>query len=564
MVKQIFWFIAFLTLSYSVSALDFGSSSKRTLGPDQPLPLPEYEDDSDDSGFRLPDAPIPAGPLKQTGGAKFILNGLQFTGNTVFTREQLLTLVQPWLDKAIGVADLEEIRLALTNYYIQAGYINSGARLPKQSIQDGIVQFEIIEGSLTAIEIKGNERLKESYIRDRLWLGEAKLLNRNELQERFQLLLSDPLIERLNGGLRPGVQPGESILDLEVTRAQAYSLNMGFNNHRSPSSGSELLSIFGHINNLTGYGDRLFMDISASEGSVNFDSTYSIPLNAKDTRFVLYVGDTESDVIENSLKDLDIESDYQYLEAGFSHPWINQLNEKLTFSIRLALRRSQTFLKGRGVPFAAGVELDGKTKTTILRISQEYVNRNRQDVLAARSTFNFGLSAFDSTHEKDLPDGRFFSWVGQVQYARRFEQIPGQMILRTDVQWSDDTILPLERFSVGGARSVRGYRENTYVRDKGISASGEYRYPLLDDNSNTESSKYSLELAGFVDVGTGWNRGHWNSDDILSSAGVGLLWHYQQVSANLYLARAFKNLDYTGEYNLQDDGIHFDFVWNFL
>jgi len=352
---------------------------------------------------------------------------------------------------------------------------------------------------------------------------------------------------------------------LQVTRAKPYSLNLGFDNHHSPSSGAEQFSLFGHVDNLTGYGDRLFADVSSSEGSVNFDASYSIPLNAQDSRFVLYAGDTDSDVIEKSLEALNIESDYQYVEAGFSHPWINQLNEKLTFSVRLALRRSQTFIDGDGVPLSPGVELDGKTKTTILRFSQEYVKRNKLNVLAARSTFNFGLSAFNATNEKNLPDAQFFSWLGQAQYAQRFEQIPGQLILRADMQWSNDTLLPMERFAVGGANSVRGYQENTYVRDKGISLSGEYRYPLFDNGADISSAnKYALELAGFVDAGTAWNRGSWDSGDVLSAAGIGLLWRYKNFNANLYLARAFKKLDYPGEYNLQDDGIHFDMSWNFL
>jgi len=84
MIKHISWFVA-LTISLPAMALDLGSSSKRVLGPDQPVQLPDYQEqnESEKSPFKLPDVPKATGPLKQSGasgGAKFILKGLQFSG----------------------------------------------------------------------------------------------------------------------------------------------------------------------------------------------------------------------------------------------------------------------------------------------------------------------------------------------------------------------------------------------------------------------------------------------------------------------------------------------------
>src|SRR5262245_61870067 len=47
---------------------------------------------------------------------------------------------------SITEADLETARRAITEHYIRNGYLNSGAVLPDQDLEDGIEVFKIIEG----------------------------------------------------------------------------------------------------------------------------------------------------------------------------------------------------------------------------------------------------------------------------------------------------------------------------------------------------------------------------------------------------------------------------------
>jgi hemolysin activation/secretion protein len=50
--------------------------------------------------------------------------------------------------------------------------------------------------------------------------------------------------------------------------------------------------------------------------------------------------------------------------------------------------------------------------------------------------------------------------------VRRFDTRGDQYVLRNDLQLAKDPLLPLEQFTVGGASTVRGYRENQLVKDK--------------------------------------------------------------------------------------------------
>ncbi len=60
-----------------------------------------------------------------------------------------------------------------------------------------MIEIKIIEGRLTDVELSGNERLRDSYIRKRLLLNSDQPLNLETLQEDIQLLQQNRLIDRV-------------------------------------------------------------------------------------------------------------------------------------------------------------------------------------------------------------------------------------------------------------------------------------------------------------------------------------------------------------------------------
>jgi len=127
------------------------------------------------------------------------------TGNTVFSEAELAAVTQDYVNRAVTSEELEALRLALTRLYVNAGYVNSGAILPDQTVTEGIIRLQIIEGTLTQVTVDGTRWFRESYLRKRLVLGLTPPLNINALQERLQLLQQDDRIARLDAELRPGV-----------------------------------------------------------------------------------------------------------------------------------------------------------------------------------------------------------------------------------------------------------------------------------------------------------------------------------------------------------------------
>lgn len=550
--------IGFLLFSVTVCRGADPSVQRGTQPPvkERPAP-PEYLQKKPGSGFTLP--PAPETPGTYPSGAAFELADVVFEGNTVFTDETLRSVAAPFIGEKVTLADLEALRYRLTRTYIDHGYVNSGALLkPGQSVDDGIVTFTIVEGQLKHGNLTGNGRLRPDYIRKRLWPEPQGTFNTNLLQQRFQMLLADPLIEKMDGRIRPGEKPGEAVLDLDVTRARPYALSITADNHSPPSTGAETLTVAGAIRNLTGYGDALNASVGISEGANSLNAGYSVFLNARNTKLSLFYSYSENAVIEEPLADIDIESDLQNAEIELTHPIYRSLNRSIHLGIALAVRESKTYLLDRPFSFSPGAD-EGESRITLLRLVQSFLDRTYKRALAIRSTVNFGVDLFGPTiHSGNLPDSQYVSWLGQVQYARRIGQTAGELILRGDVQIAEDHLLPLERFAVGGANTVRGYRENEMVRDNGYIVSVEWRYPIWRGNPAKGLEENLLQIAPFMDFGTAWNKGEDANDDYLHSVGVGLIWTpTDRIHADFYIAHDIEAAVDKEEYDLQDDGIHF-------
>lgn len=539
-------------------------------------PLPTFEAQARPSSqglaneFRLPplppSAPSPAAPRVQ-------LRGFEFQGNSVFSDEALMAVAAPFLEGAISSADLEELRHRLTRLYVVNGYVNSGALLPDQRLDDGIVTYQLIEGRLARIEVNGADGLRPSYIEGRLAHAAGEPLNVESLRSGYQALLRDPLIKSMKGRLGPGVELGSSVLSVEVERDDPYEGRITLDNHRTPSTGSLGIRASLIARNLTGWGDQLDLSIGASEGGEEIGIGFQQPLTHRGTKLALRYSENDASIIEESLEDLDIESRSRGLQVGLSHPLDLSRGRTLTLGATLALRENQTELGAfGGTQLVDGADRNGESRIAVLRLRQEYLERATNRVFGARSTFSIGTDLFNATPSRELADddetdSRFLSWLGQLQYARRLpiDSLWGggqlsrlfdeaRLLLRGDLQLAADQLVSLEDFAVGGANSVRGYRQNELVRDQGYVASAELQLPF----KGGEQGIGALSLALFSDIGAAWEKGERGDGERLHSIGLGLNWRpSEQIEAELMLAHDLKPSSEKEDYDPQDSGIHF-------
>jgi hemolysin activation/secretion protein len=532
----------------------------------QPLPNPSFSDQKKKGpGFVLPKVQ-PAEAQVVPKGNLIKINKVVIEGNTVFTTSELDKVVAEYLNRQLRASDIEAIRRQLTQYYTDHGYVNSGAVLQSQSLADGILKIKVIEGRLTKVRQTGQERLREGYIGGRLMAGSGDTLNVTKLQDSFRLLLGDPLIQQLNGQLLPGEHLGEATLDVVVKRARPYQLYFGADDYQTPAVGAYTGRIGGWVDNVLTLGERIDAQFIVNGGALGYNTGIDLPLTAMDTRFNFRYSDSYSTIVEPPLDVAKITNHIVGYDGGFNHPVYRTFADEVRLGINFVVRQAKTEISGVCIPTDQTGSDPCGVQATVLRMSQNATHRGDSNNVVLRSTFNVGLDALGATTgQHGLQSGQFFSWLGQSMFSQRLMDNGASMVVKANIQLADKPLLSLERYAIGGVYTVRGYRENTYIRDNGFNSSLEFKYPLYSSEFIQNSS---LNIVPFVDYGSVWNTQTPQIDNQptnnLFSSGIGLNWIYKQVSTDFYWAHAFTSVNdvvHTTR-SIQDDGIHFRVLIN--
>lgn len=480
----------------------------------------------------------------------------KFEGNTAYSDGELQEELNNFLDTPLTFADLLRARSAITDKYVKAGYITTGAYIPPQTIEENTVTIHIIEGRLSEIEIEGTGHLQPSYIRSRLRAATDQPLHQERLLEALQLLLLDPLIENISAELSAGTQPGTSLLSVDVEPANPWQVQANLNNGQSPSVGSFSQETQLVNRNLTGNGDRLELNYTRTDGSNNIDASYSIPINASNSTIRLRASLEEGNIIEEPFDRLDIKAETQTYELTFEQPLIETPNREFLVGLSAAHERSFTYLLDESFPLSAAASDEGITKLTTARFFQEWSQRGEKFIFAARSEFRFGVDWLGATDNENLPDSEFFAWHTQLQWLRSLAE-DTLLLVRSDIQLAADPLLSSERFGVGGFNSVRGYREDTLLTDSGILVSAEVQVPVV---RFSESS--ILQVVPFFDIGTGWNVDADHPDpSTLVGTGLGLRWETNGLIGRVDWGIPLVDTDREKD-SLQENGIYFSLQWN--
>lgn len=487
---------------------------------------------------------------------RIMVKNFSIVGGTVFSPAELEAITQPFIGRPLTLTELQQVSQAITQLYIDRGYITSGAYIPAQTPQNGTVTIHIIEGSLAEIKVEGLQRLPPSYIIDRVQTPTP--LNRNDLLQALQLLQLNPRIQAITSELSPSPLAGKSILEITVTEAPTSRVSLTLDNQRSPGVGEFRRQLQWQELNLSGGGDTLTLSYTNTDGSNLYELGYTLPLNPQDGTLGFHYSQSNSQVLEPPFSALDILASARTYELAYRQPLHRSPNGEFSLGIALTRSESETTLLATPFPLSPGADTEGRTKVTAVRLRQEYGRRSNQDVLALRSELSVGIQPF-ALNTNDIPQDSFFAlWRGQAQYVQQLATST-QLIGRLNGQLASQVLVAIEQFSLGGVNSVRGYRQDFLLTDNGIYGGAEIRLPLRE----FPTTKGLLQLVSFLEGGVGWNNGGKVTPSISTIGGIGVGLRWQQGEG--FTAR----LDYgiplvdpgIKKVGLQQNGIYFSLNW---
>jgi hemolysin activation/secretion protein len=160
------------------------------------------------------------------------------------------------------------------------------------------------------------------------------------------------------------------------------------------------------------------------------------------------------------------------------------------------------------------------------------------------------------------PARRFRALLVQLNYARRLDRHGLELRARLTGQAADSILYSGERLAIGGAASVRGYRETLLLADRGLVGSIELARPfsLSGGGGARNGWDWGAFTAGlFADGALADNvAGPDPIPDAIAGIGLGLAWQPSDaLSLRVDYGYALVDADQTGSRDLQDRGIHF-------
>ena len=450
------------------------------------------------------------------GGPTVEVARIEFSGHSVFSTEQLEQVVDELLDQSYDLAGLRDIAWQVTSYYHHNGYPFARAFLPAQTLSDGTVQIQIVEGRYGQITAQGDDKLAAAAQRRLGSLKSGGVIASAPL-ERATLILDDLPGLRTSPLIRPGQELGTGDLLVTVEADKRYSGDIAVDNHGNRYTGEYRTRAGLNLNPLVLVGDQLQLRaMITSETLLLGSATYSVPLGSSGLRGQVGYAYTDYE-LGKEYSSLDSTGKAHITSVGLSYPIIRTQRGNLTLSAIYQHKR------------LIDENLADRTRRTSDSMPVSLLFDHRDGILGAGITYGSltWTPGRVKTNVNDRPEGSFHKVTLDVA---RLQQITNNLTLFTRVsgQKSDSNLDSSEDFGVGGVYGVRAYPSGEGYGDQGILAQIELRYRIK------QLSPYMFYDIGHVRI----NKFADGSDNRrrIDGTGIGMRANYRNFTTDVAVA----------------------------
>ncbi len=461
-------------------------------------------------------------------------------------------IVAPFIGKCMEGETLAAVIKSVNDYYQSKGYVTTQVKVPKQNLQSGIFELQIIEGKVEKISL-GKDRFIEK-MQEFTAFGVAKgdVLNINDVnQGMYQInrLQSNAAIMKIE----PGTESGESLVKIDNNKKFPARFTVSKDNLGNKFTGVQRTNLSSNFDNLLSLNDNLNLNYTTNMHDNNqikdiksFSSSLSIPFKYNTLTY---------DFSHSAFKGQNPGINGSSTLTGFSqsskitldHVLLNRTKLKLSANTSLTDKSSASYLNGEkittserrlsilNVGFTASSYLDNTTSL--------YLNPSYSKGLKLMNAKKDTAGMLDSA-----PRAQFDVFKLYANFSKKFIipkiNAPATFVTEMNGQYSKQTLYGSEQFSVGGYYSVRGFRENYingdsgyYFRNKINFNIGSLVVPFAKNQdffskNIVHLNKFSVEP--FYDYGYVKNKYVDNgADGRLSGAGIKTLFNSRYFNASL-------------------------------
>lgn len=482
---------------------------------------------------------VPAGADK----IKFTLDGISFTGASVYDDAALRAIYADKVGQTITLADLYGIANDVMLKYRNDGYILTQVVVPPQEISGGNAKLQVVEGFVQNINVRKADDAATIDM-DNIQAYAAQInhggpLNVKDL-ERQLLIINDLPGVTARSVLSPSqATAGAADMDIIVDYDPIDGL-LSADNFGSRYLGDVQLGGAATLNSFLGNNEAISGQVVVAPDSwyeLAYGSVgYEQPIGRYGTK--IHFGANATDTNPGyDLEQFDVEGRSYLLNVGLTHPVIRSRSQNLYGRLNFDWRR---------VKSENNIEDTRRDRLSVLRLGTRYefvdnfitAGANAIDLEASKGLNIFGASdEGDNNMTRAEGDPQFSKLELEVQRLQRVTD-KVNILFAGRGQWASNALLSSEEFSIGGINSGRGFDPSEISGDHGVSGKVELQWkePVTLDTNFVES----YQLFGFYDIGRVWNEDATTSSqkrDSLASVGAGLRFDLpQEVDAGFAVA----------------------------
>ncbi|MGE0497589.1 MAG: ShlB/FhaC/HecB family hemolysin secretion/activation protein [Ramlibacter sp.] len=500
----------------------------------------------------------PASPPAPQDGTLVQVKAFAFSGNSVFTDDELNRLLADARGQTLRWSALRDAVQRITGAYQARGYLVARAVIPRQDLAAarGVLKVQLLEGRLGVARVSGATDLQAQNAVDAtleaqgLQTGTAL---RQAPLERALLLLG----ERLGGEAAAALGPGPTLGSTDVlialpARPQRWQAQLSLDNQGNRYAGGWRVSGEAARQGLATRGDSLGLRAIGAQGLQYLGVAYQMPVGYDGWR----LGASASALRYTLCCQFDAlgaRGDAQTLGFNARYPLVLRARGALTFTAATLVRNSRDKTNAGtvadktarnlelGLAFNhAGALAGAAVPTGLLQAGQLVLTLGRLDLSAVA-----GAEAADAAGARTAGS---FSKL-RLDYQAALPLSPRtRLSLRLAAQAAAQNMDSAEKFSLGGLQGVRAWPTGEATGDEGYSLGVEWRQALAPCAS--EGCDGQWFASAFVDTGrirqhhrpwAGALAASQRNSYNLSGAGLGLSYQSGPWQASLTVARALAN-----------------------
>ena len=453
-----------------------------------------------------------------------IFDHLDVTGNTKISTDKIRGIVNLRKGKMVNIREATRKLQYVEEQYRRDGYIL--ARITDVYLApSGILYVKFNEGIVEDFKVKGNVKTKDKVILREIRLKKGEPFNSNLARRSLQRIQNLGFFEDVNMKLNPGREP--NAVEMEITVKEMNTGTFGIGAGYSDADGFIGMVSVGD-KNLRGTGDSILLRWEfGGEDNRNYELQYRKPwLDKKETSLGITLYD-----LTNEYADYDRNGDeiarYDKKRRGQEITLGRPQGEFVRHYVTLKHRDDKYVKKISGHEPQYYEPNYDVTKSIVKNINPDYRERRKENFGSTNSiTYSRVYDSRDNVFDPHAGkrNSWTFEWAGlggdfkfeklSVNY-RYYIPMQRNRVLAFDLAagyaWGD---MPLsQRFAVGGADTLRGYRDDQFKGNSMLRGTAEYRFPIRN----------KVQGVVFYDIGYAWDkRDQRNFDLDLMQSGYGI------------------------------------------